>query len=754
MKPIFLPFALVCVPAWLAAVAFAAENWQPGKGPLMTKWAADVAPDKALPEYPRPQMVRQDWLNLNGLWDYAIAPKGDAAPSAYDGQILVPFPVEAALSGVMKKLEPKSNLWYRRTVELPKDWAGKRVLLHFGAVDWEARVWVNGKELGSHRGGYDDFSFNITEALKADGKQELSVSVFDPTDAGPQPRGKQVLKPGGIFYTPTSGIWQTVWLEPVAEGYISSLRITPLLDESQVAVQAACQAAAGKTEMKVDVLDGDDTVQSGSVSVAGVEGKKDDAPVFAPKLVLAVPKAKPWSPEAPFLYKLRVALERNGKRVDAVEGYFGMRKIALGKDENGILRPMLNNKFVFQVGTLDQGFWPDGLYRAPTDEALRFDIEIHKKMGFNMVRKHVKVEPERWYYWCDKLGLLVWQDMPSGNNNSPEAKKQYEAELKRLVESHWNHPSIILWVVFNEGWGQYDTERLTAWVKEFDPSRLVNNASGWTDKKCGDVIDMHNYPGPGSPKPEETRAAVLGEYGGLGLAVDDHTWQKEHWGYQNMASKAALTKRYVGLLRKIWALKDAPGLCACVYTQITDVETECNGILTYDRAVVKMDLDEMAKANRNEFPPAPQVTVVVPTAEKEAATWRYTLEKPAEGWTKPEFDATAWKEGRSGFGSKGTPNAIIGTEWKSDDIWLRRDFTLPEAKLNNPQLRVHHDEDVEVYVNGVFAMKAPGFITDYDLFEMEEAGKAALKPGQNSMAVHCHQTVGGQYIDVGIVDLK
>jgi len=657
------------------------------------------------------------------------------------------------LSGVMKKLEPKENLWYHRSVVIPKDWAGKRVLLHFGAVDWEARVWVNGKELGAHRGGYDDFSFDVTEALKTDGQQEVVVGVFDPTDGGPQPRGKQVLKPGGIMYTPTSGIWQTVWLEPVPEAHINALRITPLFDESQVSVEAACTGGAGKTVVRIDVLDGDQTVQSGVYIFEGVDPKKDGG-AFAPKLLLALPQAKPWSPDSPFLYGLRLTVLSNGKQVDSVDSYFGMRKIALGKDENGILRLMFNNQFVFQVGTLDQGFWPDGLYRAPTDEALRFDIEIHKKMGFNMTRKHVKVEPERWYYWCDKLGFMVWQDMPRGNNSGAEPRKQFEAELKRLVESHWNHPSIILWVVFNEGWGQYDTERLAKWVKDFDPSRLVNNASGWTDRKCGDVLDMHNYPGPGSPKPEETRAAVLGEYGGLGLGVDGHTWASKTWGYQGMASTKALTKRYVGLMRKNWELKDNPGLCACVYTQITDVETECNGLLTYDRAVVKMDIDEVAKANHNQFPPAPQVTVLAPTAEKEAATWRYTLEKPGDDWFKPAFDAAAWKEGRSGFGTKGTPGAIVGTEWKSGDIWLRREFSLPEGQLNNPQLRVHHDEDVEVYINGVLAMKASGFISEYDFFEMEDAGKAALKPGKNTMAVHCHQTQGGQFVDVGLVDVK
>jgi len=753
-----LSLSVACLAGAVSAAAIGGEPWQQAKAPLMTKWAADVSPDKALPEYPRPQMVRKEWLNLNGLWDYAVtakdgAPAGaaPAAPAACDGQILVPFPIEAALSGVMKKFDQKSRLWYRRSFEIPKDWAGKRVLLHFGAVDWEAAVSVNGKELGTHRGGYDEFSLDITDALKADAKQDLVVSVADPTDTGSQPRGKQVLKPGGIFYWGTSGIWQTVWLEPVAAAHIAGLHIVPLPDESQVSVQVTVVGAGANTEIKVE---GSDGVQSGSVSVTATEGKTDKPGTLSPALKLAVKDVKPWTPDTPFLYDLKVELKSDGKTVDEVKSYFGMRKIALGKDENGIQRLMLNGKFVFQVGTLDQGFWPDGLYRAPTDEALRFDIEAHKKLGFNMLRKHVKVEPERWYYWCDKLGLLVWQDMPSGNNKSAQDKEQFEMELRRLIESHWNHPSIILWVVFNEGWGQYDTERLTKWVKDFDPSRLVNNASGWTDKKCGDVLDMHAYPGPGSPKPEESRAAVLGEFGGLGLGVDGHTWTNKTWGYQGMASAKALTKRYVGLYRKVWELKDNPGLCASVYTQITDVETECNGIYTYDRAVLKLDPEAAVAAHKGQFPPGPEFRTLVPTSQKEGLNWRYTMDKPADDWFKPEFDAANWKEGPGGFGTKGTPGSEVRTEWKTADIWLRRDFQLEDAKFKEPQFMLHHDEDAEVYVNGVLACKVAGFVSEYGEAEMTPEGKAALKPGKNVIAVHCHQTKGGQYIDVGIVDVK
>ena len=720
--------------------------WQPAQGPLQTRWAKDVTPENALPEYPRPQLVRSDWLNLNGLWDYAITPQAGDQPSQFEGQILVPYPIESALSGVMRRLDEKGRLWYRRSFELPQAWAGKRVLLHFGAVDWETTVLVNGKKVGTHRGGYDPFDFDITEALTGTGLQELAVAVWDPTEGG-QPRGKQVRKPGGIMYTPTSGIWQTVWIEPVAPSHIDGLRITPDFEASAVTVQVNLTAAHGSATIRVEALDGDAVVQSCELSDSA-----DDtiARSIAPRVTFKIPDAKPWTPDSPFLYGLRLTLIEDGKPVDTASSYFGLRKIALGK-ENGITRILLNNKFVFQIGFLDQGFWPDGLYTAPTDAALRYDIEETKRLGMNLARKHVKVEPDRWYYWCDKLGLLVWQDMPSGNNTSDADKQQYERELKQMVETHWNHPSIIMWVVFNEGWGQYDTERLTQWVKKFDPSRLVNNASGWTDKKAGDVMDIHNYPGPGCPPPEENRAAVLGEFGGLGLAIPGHTWTQQSWGYQGMADRAALTKRYMDLLRKVYALKDSPGLSAAVYTQTTDVETECNGLMTYDREILKPDLAKVVAANRGELPPAPKPIVVLPTSEQNAATWQYTTQKPGADWYRTDFDATSWKQGPAGFGTRQTPGAVVRTEWNSADIWLRREFSLDAAPVGDLALRMHHDEDAEVYLNGVLAAKATGYTSAYEETAVLPAAKTTLKSGKNCIAIHCHQTGGGQYIDAGLV---
>ena len=565
---------------WFVPAALA-EDWQPAAGPLKTRWAKDVSPTNALPEYPRPQMVRKDWLNLNGLWDIKL---GDGTES----KILVPFAIQSALSGVMKHAD---RVTYRRSFEIPKGWSGQKVLLHFGAVDWESTVFVNGKKIGVHRGGYDAFSFDITDALKGEGAQEITVDVFDPTDLGGQPRGKQKLKPGSIMYTATTGIWQTVWLEPVAPAHIESLKIVPDVDES-------C--------LRLTVFG------SGSVEAVASEDGKVIAQVTGQagsELKLSIPSPKLWSPDSPHLYDLRVSLKSGEKTVDAVTSYFGMRKIALGKDDKGVTRMMLNGKPVFQVGPLDQGFWPDGIYTAPTDEALRFDIAETKRLGFNTTRKHVKVEPDRWYYWCDKLGLLVWQDMPCGNSytdkQQPIDKPQFKSELVNMVKNNWNHPSIIMWVVFNENQGQHDTEALVAEVKALDPSRLVNNASGNDDKNCGDVIDKHSYPGPESPKPEENRAAVLGEFGGLGLPVDGHTWTKKTWGYEGTKNIEDLTSAYEKLLGKSWELNATAGLSAVIYTQLTDVETECNGLLTYDREINKVIPERAAAANSGKLPKNP-----------------------------------------------------------------------------------------------------------------------------------------------------
>jgi len=578
----------------IAQVATAAE-WQPAKGPLMTRWAKDVSPRKAHREYPRPQMVRDEWQNLNGLWDYAIAPKGAPQPEQFGGQILVPFPIESALSGVMKRVGETNRLWYRRTFTVPNGWRRENILLHFGAVDWEAVVYVNGREMGSHRGGYDGFSIDISDALKASADQELIVAVWDPTDAGPQPRGKQVNRPHAIWYTPTTGIWQTPWLEPVSSSGIESLKIVPDIDAQVVRIKARLLSPA---DAMIEATASDGRTKFGSAT-----GKADQ------EITLKIPQPKLWSPDSPHLYDLKVRVQLGDKVVDEVKSYFGMRKIAVAKDAKGVNRLFLNNQPLFQFGPLDQGFWPDGLYTAPSDEALRYDIEFTKQVGCNMARKHVKVEPDRWYYWCDKLGLLVWQDMPSGDKyikatepdiqRTKESAKQFQGELKALIDQKGNHPCIVFWVPFNEGWGQFETARITDWIKSYDPTRLVSSASGWTDRGVGDVHDIHVYPGPGAPKLEEKRASVLGEFGGLGLPVRGHTWQDEkNWGYRSYTNAQDLTTAYLNLIKKLHPLVAEQGLAAAIYTQTTDVEIEVNGLLTYDRAVIKMDPKVIGAANR------------------------------------------------------------------------------------------------------------------------------------------------------------
>jgi beta-galactosidase/beta-glucuronidase len=699
-------------------------------------------------------MVRKDWQNLNGLWQFSAAQESDEPPFGKDlkEQILVPYPVESALSGVMRH---ESRMWYRRTFEVPADWKGRHVLLHFDAVDWEATVYLNGKKLAVHRGGYDAFGFDITGFLKEGGAQELVVGVFDPTSdkdkanpfAGNQPRGKQVTRPGGIFYTPTSGIWQTVWIEPVNSAFIEGVHIVPDVDGGKVQITVDAQNAGHGAQVTADASfnsNANGRVIAFSASATGPAGKP---------LTIEVPNAQLWSPDHPDLYNLHIKLMSKGQTTDEIDSYFAMRKISIGKDEQGLTRILLNNKFVFQVGPLDQGFWPDGIYTAPTDAALKFDIEAEKKLGFNMVRKHVKVEPERWYYWTDTLGLLVWQDMPAGDNKTPESQQQFEHELDRMIAGRGNHSSIIMWVVFNEGWGQHDTEALVEHVKKLDPSRLVSNASGWTDKGVGDIVDMHHYPDPSMPKPEENRAAVLGEFGGLGLPVEGHMWKKtdKNWGYRKIADQDSLTAAYGKMLSHAWKLKDK-GLNAVVYTQTTDVETESNGLLTYDREVFKVNVEKAAAANRGEI--VEQETVLVPTSQEQPQTWRFTLQAPPEAWIKPDFDDSSWKEAPGGFGTKITPGAVVRTEWKTNDIWIRRHFTLPAGDYSNAQLLMHHDDDVEVYLNGTLAFKAPGYIAEYQEFPIAPEAKKTLKAGDNVIAIHCHQKSGGQYIDAGIVDIR
>ena len=585
-----------------------------------------------------------------------------------------------------------------------------------------------------HTGAYDPFTADITDAVRGGGEQELVVAVKDPTDAGQQPRGKQVLKPQGIYYTAVTGIWQTVWLEPVRAAYISSLRIDPDLGRGSVQVTVSTQGASAR--VTAAVLDGTREV-----------GRADGT--AGSPLTITVPNAHAWSPSDPFLYTVRVTLAEG----DGVESYFGMRSIDVRRDANGVNRLFLNGQPLFQLGLLDQGWWPDGLYTAPTDEALAFDIQKSKELGFNVIRKHVKVEPARWYYHCDRLGMLVWQDMPSGNNKGADAEAEFSKELRAVVDSLRNHPSIVMWVPFNEGWGQHDTPKYVSWLRSYDQTRPVNNTSGWTDAGVGDVADLHAYPGPAAPPLEDGRAAVLGEFGGLGLPIESHTWlDRGNWGYRSFTSLPDLNAAYVNLLTQL-RLNLGEGLAAAIYTQTTDVEVEVNGVMTYDRSVVKLEADAVA-ANKRMFEPAPVVTQVLPAADRAARTWRYTVTAPAAAdWMAPSFDDSSWSAGQAGFGARDTRFARVGTEWKTPEIWLRTAFDLPSTAFASPQLRVFHDEDASVYLNGQLVAELAGSNSGYAFVPLSAEGRAALRQGRNTLAVHVKQTRGGQFIDLGIVDV-
>ncbi|MEU6538424.1 PA14 domain-containing protein [Streptomyces sp. NPDC047000] len=563
---------------------------------LRTKWADKVTPANAHREYPRPQLTRSDWKNLNGTWQFAAATADEQPPVGRNlaEKILVPYPVESQLSGIERH---EDRMWYRRTFTVPADWrigSAQRLQLNFGAVDWRTVVYVNGTKVAEHQGGYDKFSADITDALKPGRTQELIVGVYDPTDAANgenPPVGKQRLDPSGIWYTPTSGIWQTVWMEPVASDHVDSLKLTPDVSAGTLTVEPQ----GVRDGVRVTA-----TAYAGKRPVATVTGRTGAA------LTLKITKAHLWSPDDPYLYNLKVTV---GK--DRVGSYFGMRSIAVQKID-GTPRTVLNGKPVFMMATLDQGFWPDGLYTAPSDEALAYDLKMHKAMGFNAVRKHIKVEPDRWFYWADRLGLLVWQDMPAmtaGVNPSTAARAEYEREMKQMIDEHYSSPSVVMWVTFNEGWGQYDMARIADQAGAWDPTRLINSMSGinlGADGGTGDIIDEHGYPSPAlPPNPDGTRALVSGEYGGLGLAVPGHAWSVQQ-SYVDV-DPTTYTDDYLAKLSEVHALACKGGNGA-VYTQITDVEGELNGLLTYDRKVVKPDVDRLKAAQQSLISDASRAT--------------------------------------------------------------------------------------------------------------------------------------------------
>ncbi len=577
-------------------------NWAPAPVPIQTPWAAEVSPLNAHPEYPRPQMVREKWASLNGLWDYAVVGADAPKPEQWDGQILVPFCIESSLSGVGRRVSAEEALWYSTTFKVPSAWKRQRVMLNFDAVDWDAQVFVNDQPVCRHTGGYTAFSIDVTPYLKKGREQSLVLKVLDATNNAEQPCGKQVTQPDGIWYTPVTGIWQSVWMEPVSASAITSYLAVPDLDAGTVEVTVFADGEADEVEVKL--CDAGKAVATGTACPGE-------------PLLLAVENPKPWSPESPFLYDLDIRLKSGKKVVDEVKGYTAIRKTSEVVDQKGFKRMGLNNEPYFQYGPLDQGWWPDGLYTAPTDEALKFDLVKTKDFGYNMIRKHIKIEPARWYYWCDVLGIVVWQDMPSiggtpGGNweqwkwaspeddrvLTPTAKATYYKEWGEIIGQLRNHPCIVAWVPFNEAWSQFETEKAVAFTRVCDPTRLINSASGGNSYPVGDIFDSHNYP---NPQMKFTSGGlqidVLGEYGGIGWPVEGHLWQDKNWGYIEYKSGEDVLKQYSAYADELIGII-GQGVSAAVYTQTTDVEGEVNGLMTYDRKIIKMDEKQLRAVNQ------------------------------------------------------------------------------------------------------------------------------------------------------------
>ena len=724
----------------------------------MSRFAADVDQELPWPEYPRPQLVRGRWLNLNGAWEYALTDRDASRPEAFDGEILVPFAIESTLSGVGQAPTAEQVLWYKRSFEIPGEWDGERVLLHFGAVDFHATVYINGQLAGEHKGGYSPFSFDVTDLLGDGPEQELAVSVWDPTDTWTQARGKQVREPSGIWYTSVTGIWQTVWLEPVPTASIAALEIQPDRAAGAVNVNVRTRGECSACEVRLEAFR-DGTSKGSASGDAGAQVK------------LAVSDPLVWSPDAPNLYDLDVVLANGDQELDRVSSYFAIRDIALGKDSRGFTRLLLNGEPIFMFGPLDQGWWPDGLYTAPTDAALRYDIEVTKMLGFNMARKHVKVEPARWYYHCDRLGLIVWQDMPNGNlrRGNPnsllvqstdaedavrpaDSAQQFEAELAELIDNFSFFPSIVMWVPFNEGWGQYDVARIDAAIRAQDPTRLVNATSGWTDRGIGDVFDAHMYPGPGMERVSPERATLLGEFGGLGWPVEGHLWwtDKRNWGYRTYFSREDLNAKYQEVVGNLSGPRGL-GLAAAIYTQTTDVEGEVNGLMTYDRELVKFDVDSVNALHDRIYAAEGVARILLETSEHALREWEYRMDAPEGDWAGGESTA-GWQTGPAPFQSGKNGNFPTGTVWEDGRIWMRKSFDL-DAVPENLWIETYHAVDQgEVFLNGEkildFADTRAGGRHYHHMNISDQAAK--LKSGSNVIAATGEFADGLQGLDFGL----
>ena len=772
-------FILSAVAATLIAFS-AVGGYVKATAPIMTEWGERLTPETAWRGYPRPQLVRKDWTNLNGLWQYAITPDGanvTGVPQTWDGEILVPFAVESALSGVGRKLEPKDILWYRRTFKASVR-PGERLILNIEQSDYRTQVLVNGVEVGvPHEGGQVAFSYDITGFVR-EGENELVLSVWDPTGKFIGAVGKQSLKPEGIWYTRTSGVTGTVWLETVPETHLENVRIVPDFEKGCVSVRMDCAGRSRRSEGLVEVLDGGKVIAKGTVAD------------WSEAVVLTLPRPlSPWSPDSPHLYGLRLTVSDPvaGTR-DVAQSYFGLRSLTVKKDEVGVLGLYLNGKRCFLNGTLDQGWWPDGLLTPPSDEAMEFDIKMLKRFGFNMMRKHIKVEPRRYYALCDRLGIMVVQDMPSGGGDTLARYGNYRRELQAVIDHLVNVPSIVMWVPYNESWGEpgeFLTHQTLAWVKRHDPSRLVDGPSGWNDYEGGrgprgrtdhkpagvpeaaDLLDKHDYSTfPHHYELNDRRASFIGEYGGLGYRVADHAWGRGGWGYNGDSSRAdpkVMQEKLVILLNHIAGLA-RKGLVGSVYTQTTDVEDEHNGLVSYDRKVMKFDAAAVAQANANILKSGAEVYVpaervqLFPRLDPDENAWRFTFDEPAGDWTGFDYDDRAWKRSAGGFGSKVIPRDVnaearLATEWTGERLWLRRAFAMDELpdSLAEVVFEMFHDEDVDIWLNGEKILSAGGWNGGWEPFTVDARRfRAAARKGRNVLAVSVRQTTGGQYFDAGL----
>lgn len=687
-----------------------AQEWKPVGGNIMTSWAAGVTPENVWKEYPRPQMVRKEWKNLNGLWDFTVTLGSNTGPAQrFTRKILVPFCVESALSGIKEPVTGFQEMKYRRFFQIPENWRGKHIILHFEAVDYHAKVWIDGRFAGEHKGGYDAFRFDITEFLNSSDSHEINMVVWDPSNTGTQAVGKQTLI--GLSkgnYTPTSGIWQSVWMEPVPDLSVKNLKILPDIDKGTVTVEAITEGWGSKSQLKIQAFDNGKEV----ATATGVTGEP---------VKLEIKNAKLWSTDFPFLYDMKVTLIQEDKPVDEIESYFGMRKISMQRDAAGFMRIHLNNNEIFQFGPLDQGYWPDGLLTPPSDEALKFDVDYLKKIGCNMDRVHMKVQPDRFYYYCDKAGLLVWQDMislyPAYTRSEVGGAKEWETEWESIIDQLYSHPSIIQWTVFNESWGQYDTERLSDWTKRKDPSRLVSSASGWVDRCAGDIRDFHDYtvyPSVSWIPENYPRAMVLGEGGGHELIVKDHLWKPDiqiplridragDLIREVMGTVDDLDERYSLWVDNLVSLKKY-GMNAVVYTQISDVENELNGWLTYDRKVSKLPVERFAEMHSRLFKPSGEKgRYIIPLSMNIPQKWMYSFEEPSGDWSG-KTNKGKWLSGNGPFGKQQMNVPEINTKWETSGIYMQKDFNLESVPAKAAIVGYNHGV-TDVYINGELAIQ-------------------------------------------------